>query len=371
MNVQPPGGAAGGCAGGSGVGAAQGWAVLSGRDALNLTIERVGLVPHPPFPANVTLEVPPPYGLYPSTSFAFAGLWAFGYYLLADPNGAGCSNWCHLGPLVGFAVSTTNSTEASGWALDGAPLWDRAAAPQPRGVFEALSVAQPIRLGVPRFVDLGPDLAHSPDGRAYLLGKGCSRNDGAHCSFMTGDAAFLARTRQPFAALASAGKASELARALNDAESWEHWGGAAAGWVPALAEAAPLFEWPTGVGGATMTYNAALGRFVVVVNIPSDRIHPTDCDFDTYVLEAPSITGPFALVSYMPSLGPQMYFQQASSAAWSADGLSGVLFSSGNWDGSCVTQGSNPPGERYGLVTTEFTFVAGAGGGAGDGTVTE
>lgn len=83
------------------------------------------------------------------------------------------------------------------------------------------------------------------------------------------------------------------------------------------------------------------------------------------MLEAAEITGPFSLVSYMPSLGPQMYFQQISSATWSADGLSGALFSSGNWDGSCTTQGSNPPGERYGLVTTDFSFVAAAGDSSG------
>ena len=374
MNAQPPAADAN-CATGSGVGAAQGWAVLAGaEDPLNLTIEAVGLVAHPPLPAGLNLSVPPPYGLYPSTSFVFQGEWVTSVYLLADSAGAGCGNWCRLGPLLAFAVSSTAQPQADGWALDGAPLWAPGGAAAPRGVFEPLDVSAPVRLGVPRFVDLGVDLQYAPggDGRAYLLGKGCARNDGAHCSFMTGDSAFLARTRLPFAALAGGGaaggrNASALARALNDAETWEHWAGAAAPapWVPLLANAAPLFAWPTGVGGLTMTYNAPLGRFVVVVNLPGDRVRPTDCSFDTYVLEAAEITGPFSLVSYMPSLGPQMYFQQISSATWSADGLSGALFSSGNWDGSCTTQGSNPPGERYGLVTTDFSFVAAAGDSSG------
>ena len=52
-----------------------------------------------------------------------------------------------------------------------------------------------------------------------------------------------------------------------------------------------------------------------------------------------------------------MYFQQISSAFFSPDGLTGAMFSSGNWDGHCKTQGSNPPGERYGLVTTEFMLL--------------
>ena len=355
MNVQPDRGA--GCASGSGVGAAQGFAVLSGSGAFNLSVEAAGLVPHPPFPLNLTLEVPPPYGLYPSTSFVADGRWVIGYYLLADPNGAVCSNWCHLGPFIGFAVSSSSSPALDGWSLAGAPLWDGAG--PPRGVFEPLSVAQPVRLGVPRFVDLGVDLQFAPgnDGRAYLLGKGCAHNNGL-CSFMTGDSAFLARTRRPFAQLAPAGaNASALARALNDDREWEFSAGADAGWVADLADAQPLFEWPTGVVGITMTFNAVLARFIVVVNIPSDRIHPTDCDFDTYVLEGANIQGPFNLVSYMAALGPQMYFQQIASSSWSSDGLTGALFSSGNWDGSCVTQGSNPPGERYGLVTTQFSLV--------------
>ena len=362
MNAQPPSAAAS-CATGSGVSLAQGYAVLSGADAFNLSISEVGLVPHRAFP-NLTLSVPPPYGLYPSTSFVFGGAWVVGYYLLADPNGAGCSNWCHLGPFVAFGVSSTSNASASGWSLDGAPLWD---ATPPRGVFEPLSVSAPIRLGVPRFVDLGVDLQYAPDGdgRAYLLGKGCAQNDGVHCSFMTGDSAFLARTRAPFASLLAAGggpnNASALARALNDARTFEYWAGeAAGGWAASLADAAPVFSWPTGVGGVTMTYNAPLRRFIVVVNLPGDRVHPTDCFFDTYVLESARITGPFALVAYMPSLGPQMYFQHISSASWSADGRTGALFSSGNWDGACATQGSNPPGERYGLVTTEFTLLLAA-----------
>jgi hypothetical protein len=259
---------------------------------------------------------------------------------------------------VAFGVSSTSDL-SSGWSLDGAPLWD---AVPPSGVFEPLSVSAPIRLGVPRFVDLGVDLEFSPDGdgRAYILGKGCAKNDGVHCSFMTGDSAFLARTRAPFSSLVAGGRnASSLARALNDAQTFEYWAGeAAGGWTSSLADAEPVFSWPSGVGGVTMTYNAPLRRFLVVVNLPGDRVHPTDCFFDTYVLESASITGPFALVSYMPSLGPQMYFQHISSASWSADGLTGALFSSGNWDGACVTQGSNPPGERYGLVTTEFTLLA-------------
>jgi hypothetical protein len=343
-----------GCKSGSGVSDAQGFTTLSGSNAFNLSVDHVGLIPHPPL--NLTLSVPPPYGIYPSTILVYKDAQmqnptiVYGYYLLADPNGAGCLNWCHQGPLISFAFS---SDGGSSWNYENSPLWGgREGGEAPSGVFEAIDVSKPIRLGVPRFADLGPNLEHSPDGRAYLIGKGCAKNDGVHCSFMTGDSAFLARTRVPFSVLI----ASRNVTALNLADSWEF--SASNGvWVETLDKALPIIDWPTGVGGLTLTYNAPLGKFIIVSNLPSDRIHPTDCDFDTYILESSTIDSGYKLVSYMPSLGPQMYFQQISSLFWSSDGMTGAMFSSGNWDGSCTTQGSNPPGERYGLVTTEFSFV--------------
>lgn len=338
------------CASVQGTGNAEGAAVLTGADPFNLTVAGVGTVTHPRF--NVTLPgVPPPYGVYPSTAFEFRGTRWVGYYLLSDPSGA-CGNWCRLGPLISFAFAPAAPLPANGsipdaWSYAGSPLWGGAG--EACGVFEPINVSAPIRMGVPRFADLGPDLAYSPDGRAYLIAKGCASNDGLHCSFMTGDAAFLARTVEPMAALV------DSPASLNNASTWEFYAGegaaGAAAWAPTLAEASPLFEWPSTVGGLTLTYMPTRSRFIIVVNLPSDHVRPTDASFDTYVLEAPAITGPYALVSYMRSLGPQMYFQQISSGMW--NGTTGVLFSSGNWD---VHQGSNPPGERYGLVTTQFTL---------------
>ena len=347
------GGGGAACVVASGVSAAQGAAVLSGADPFNLTVTAVLAVPHPP--VNVTF--PGQHGVYPSTSFVYNGSWVIGYYLLADPSGAGCGNWCHLGPLLAFAVGSTAAAPAPAppaWSYDGAPCWGGSGAPQ--GVFEPIDVTRPIRMGVPRFVDFGPDAQHSPDGRAYLVGKGCARNDGVRCSFMTGDSAYLARTTLPLAGLG--GNLS----ALNAASAWEFYAGGEGSpvWAPTLAGSAPLFTWPTGIGGLAVTYNAVLARYIAVVNLPGDRVRPTDCSFDTFVLESGSVTGPYSLVSYMEGLGPQMYFQQLSAKFWSADGSTGVLFSSGNWDGKCIKQGSNPPGERYGLVTTEVSFVLAA-----------
>ena len=302
------GGAGQECVSASGVGSAQGAAVLAGADPFNLTISAVYGVPHPPMLLNASIPGQP--GVYPSTSFVYNGSWLIGFYLLKDPSGAGCGNWCHLGPLLAFAVGSTAappSPAPPAWSYAGAPYWGGSGAPL--GVFEPIDAARPIKMGVPRFIDFGADNAHSPDGRAYLVGKGCAANDGVHCSFMTGDSAYLARTRAPLASLG--GNLS----ALNAASAWEFYAGGAAQaqptWAPTLEGSAPLFSWPKGIGGITVTYNAALAKYLVVVNLPADRIHPTHCTFDTYVLESGEVTGPFALVSYMAGLGPQMYFQRA------------------------------------------------------------
>ena len=284
---------AGTCASAQGESLAQGAVILSGSDPFNLSVAAVGLVTHPVF--NLTLPgVPPPYGVYPSTAFEFQGVRWLGYYLLSDPSGP-CQNWCHLGPLLGFAYSPAsapaNGTIPDAWSYEGVPLWGGAG--ESRGVFEPITASAPIRMGVPRFADLGVNLQYSPDGRAYLIAKGCFSNDGLSCSFMTGDSAYLARTVLPMADLVG------NPALLNNASSWEFFGGAGAPWVPALSAAVPLFVWPSTVGGLTLTYLPSRAKFIIVCNLPSDHIRPTDKSFDTYVLEASSIEGPYALISYM------------------------------------------------------------------------
>ena len=249
---------------------------------------------------------------------------------------------------MAFAISLD---KGASWTYAGSPYWDPQHGGALNGVFEPINVTNPLKLGVARRVDFGPDLQFSPDGRGYLIGKGCDANDGTWCGFMTGDSAFMARTRRPFDEILA------NLSSLNDAAEWEFFAGAGQPWAALLADAQPLFRWPHTVGGMTMTYNAPLRKFLLLSNRPSDGVSSLDCHFDTYMLESDAVEGPFRLVSYMQSLGPQMYFQHASSAFWASDGASGFMFSSGNWDGSCVTQGSNPPGERYGLVTTQFGVV--------------
>lgn len=256
---------------GAGSQTAQGWAILSGPDPFNLVIDSMGSVTRPAF--NVSLSVPPTYNLYPSTSFVYKGTWWIDYYFIWGQGGQS-----RLGPLLGFEHSTNNGKN---WSVEGIPVWSSPERPL-HGVFEPINLTLPLKVGAPRFADLGPDLLHSPDGRAYVISHGCENNDGMHCSFMVGDAAYLLRTRQPFSEIA------HQPACLNRAETWEFYANTSTEvvgpqWVPTVAQATPLFRWPTGVGGVTLTFNPGLNRFLAVVNMPHDRKHSTVCDFDTYV----------------------------------------------------------------------------------------
>ena len=58
---------------------------------------------------------------------------------------------------------------------------------------------------------------------------------------------------------------------------------------------------------------------------------PTVGPMDTYVLESLSLTGPWKLVTYMPSFGPQAYFVNLPSKFISSDGRTGWLCYSANY----------------------------------------
>jgi hypothetical protein len=51
-------------------------------------------------------------------------------------------------------------------------------------------------------------------------------------------------------------------------------------------------------GVVTMTYLAALKKFVMVVSTPTFTPYTTK-QFDTYMLESDAMTGPFRLVTYL------------------------------------------------------------------------
>lgn len=152
--------------------------------------------------------------------------------------------------------------------------------------------------GAPHAVDHGRNNEHSPDGALYIIGHG-GESPTSPQSWMQGDSVYMART---------IGKPNPAT--INDAASWQFFAGgdgAAAQWAASIADAKPLFVWPGRTGVVTLSYHPALGKYVMVVSTPTSG-DSTVGNFDTYFLESDSMTGPWAMISYLSSFGPEAYF---------------------------------------------------------------
>ena len=313
-----------------------GSAVLRGEDPFSLRVTPLGCERASAWPYG---------GRYPSANLHFNGTWYVGTYALWPAAPSGGSG---LGPFVGFRTSVDGGAT---WVDDG-----RTAAAnifgeehcESRIVCRADGQAPRVRFGAPHFVDFGRDMAGSPDGRAYLIGHGCTqRAPGWSCDWNVGDSVYLARTTGP-----------PTPGTISNASSWEFFAGGTRGWSPALADAAPLFTWlPHGAGIVTMTRHDALGLYITFVTTPNAQ----DANvFDSYVLESEAPEGPFFLVSYLSRFGEQAYFLQAVTkfwgpAAWGGDPTVGVLAYSADYT---FDTSISPRAGRYGLVTAEFRLEA-------------
>lgn len=312
----------------------QGFAVYSGDDPLNLSAELVG---------SVNATAAPFYrGRYPSASLSHKSVWYLGTYMLTT--GFAPFDWDVQGPLVSIRTS-----------LDGGRSWHE---PVPQQSFRAESIfgefavtgsrAQKVKFGAPHFVDFGRDMAHSPDGRAYLIGHGSSRpTNSSRLSWMSGDEVYLARTA-----------AEPDPSTINDGTHWEFFAGhgpdGAAQWVLGNVSAAqPLFSWLNRTGVVTMTYLPAVQRYLVCVSTPTTYGGDTLHDFDSYILEGPSPTGPFSHVAYLRSFGPEAYFLNIPSKFVAASVQDGFLEFWLSYSANFACQGGgcsgppNPPVSGY------------------------
>ena len=107
-------------------------------------------------------------------------------------------------------------------------------------------------------------MEHSPDGRAYLVGHGSTRaTNTTRESWMSGDDVYLART-----------VTAPDPTTINNRASWEFFAGhdATSGaplWVVGNVTAAqPLFTWLNRTGVVTITYVAAIQRYLMCVSTP-------------------------------------------------------------------------------------------------------
>jgi hypothetical protein len=283
-----------------------------------------------------------PYqGRYPCGSLLYNGTWYYGTYTLGPdaqvPRDGIKFNWPWLGPFVGFRTST-----------DLAKTWTETPHTPAKPIFGENGLAgQAVKIGSPHFVDFGRNMQHSPDGKAYLVAHGASDPDiqprYGNASWITGDQVFLLRVTPSL-------------NTINDPAAYEFFAGHDRRnkpiWTKDFAKIQPLLDWNNHLGCVTATYVPGLKRYVMFV---TDG-WPTAGRMSTSMFEAPQLTGPWKLVTFMKDFGQQAYFVNIPSKFISADGRRAWLCYSANfatnWNSDPIT--SDPPGSRYGLVLQEI-----------------
>lgn len=213
-----------------------------------------------------------------------------------------------------------------------------------------------VKFGTPHFVDFGQELEHSPDGKAYIVAHGATSPSSTEM-WMLGDQVYMARV-------------IPTVENINDGSKWEFYAGghgSSALWVTGdVSQAKPLVEWTNHTGSTTMSYFAAIKKYVMTISTASHYPTMDNGDFDTYFLEADDITGPWSYVTYMKHFGPQVYFANhptkfsAKQADTSSKTFDAFLMFSANYDPATRT-GGNPPNSGYHMNLQQARFRLSSG----------
>jgi len=311
--------------------ATTGYATILGDDPLKLQVVN----------ENVYPSDPAPYGSrYPCGSLVYNGVWYYGTYALGGgqvTQHAGVTyNWPWLGPFVGFR-----------WSTDFGQTWTQTPCTPDKPLFSEPGLhGEPVKIGAPHFVDFGRNLAHSPDGKAYLAAHGASDSANrrfGYDSWITGDEIYLLRV-------------TPAITNMNAAAQYEFWDRAA--WTKDFARIKPIAAWRDHMGCVTMTYNAPLKKYLMCVTDGGN----TGGYFSSYILEADGLTGPWKMLQYLHHFGEQGYFVNIPSKFISADGRTFWLCYSANfattWNGLQIQ--SRPPGSRYAMCLQEVRLAPAA-----------
>jgi hypothetical protein len=321
-----------------GADATTGHATIIGNDPLNLRILDPGVFRGDPKPYE---------GRYPCGSLVHNGVWYYGTYCLMDTDSGPVQglNWDILGPFVGFRVST-----------DFGKTWrDTPRTPASPLFPEPVKLGGKVKIGSPHFVDFGKNMEHSPDGKAYLVAHGASDPDPkprpANLSWITGDQIYLVRVTPSI-------------KNINDRSQYEFFAGrdakGEAQWSRDFKKIHPIAEWNNNMGCVTITYNAPLKKYMMVITDGGNTISK----FNTYVLESDKISGPWKLAVYMNHFGEQAYFVNIPSKFISADGRTAWLCYAANFtNGYLKTQYRDAPaGGGYGMTLQEIRWLSPSSG---------
>ncbi len=296
-----------------------GQARITGEDPMDLQVISLGTYPGPAKPYG---------GRYPCGSLVHDGTWYHGSYCLDRHRGP----WDIMGPFVGFRTSTDFGKTWKDCPLSGEnPLFA-----------ESGKGDSKVRIGAPHFVDFGKNMQHSPEGKAYLVGHG-AESQTADCSWISGDQVYMVRV-------------VPTPSNINDKSKYEFFGGLDSGgkaiWADDFSKIKPLIQWNDNCGCVTATYNAPLKKYFMCISYGGKRGGGGKTDYDTYVLESDALTGPWRMVTYLKSFGPQAYFVNLPSKFISKDGRTMWLCYSANW--SRQKDKGKPKGSRYALCLQEI-----------------
>jgi hypothetical protein len=311
-----------------------GFACLGGDDPMNLVVKKTTVIDETtdyqtqPQPGNV--------GRYACTLLPYKGVLYYGssYRIAGD--------FHFLRPFAGFDISTDGGTT---WAKRSGPLFPEADYPD-------------IKIGEPHFVDFGPDLKNSPDGKAYLVGFGADAALAAtrpkqatpnpHLPYENpnwnwGDCIYLLRVTPSPAT-------------INDASSYEYYAGKdAAGkpaWTRDFSKIKPLVEWPDNMGQVTVTYVPALRKYLMCVTDGKNYAGP----FNAYFLESSDLTGPWRIAAYWTAFGKQAYQVHLPSKFLGTAVKDGTLTAwivySANFNSTQV----DPPDSKYAMCLRQVSI---------------
>jgi len=260
-----------------------------------------------------------------------------------------CENWCIQGPFAGFR-----------WSKDHGKTWTEPRVHMNNYSDNIFGESAPdnhtskVKYGAPHVVDLGRELEHSPEAVAdaepmmYIVGHGASQPF-SPTSWMQASEVYMARVTPSI-------------EAVEDQSQWEFYAGSGKWSRGQVGDAKPLLSWGNRTGVTTMTYIPAVKRYIMCISTPTYSPF-TEKQFDTYFLEAATITGPFRYITYMKMFGPQSYFVNIPSKFVDAavdpnDGSLRLFLSySANF---AFHSGANPPGSGYHWTLQEMRLKPGA-----------
>jgi len=191
---------------------------------------------------------------------------------------------------------------------------------------------------VPRAVVFGQDNKLSADNKIYLVSHGYSKGTGTN-NWANGDALYLCRV-------------DEGIRNVTNPDKYEFWTGSK--WASSVEDAAPFLEWPDNIGGATITWNPGLKKYILVVHHNAKTgINDVAEEHRTIFMESDKITGPYKTIHYMTNWGPGSYFGNIPAKWISKDGKTAWLVIAAN----CWAEPANPKQCVYSCSMHEIKFV--------------